>query len=274
MASMIETIKRRKSVRTFRDQALGVVQKSNIQRVCYANILGPLGNRSRFAIVDISEQDKQAVKKLGTYGMINGCNCFIAGIVKPAAANALIDFGYSFEKTVLELTAIGLGTCWMAGTFNKAGFVNQAQLKEGESLVVLSPVGLAAQKKSIVESLIDWIKPHSKRKSWDMLFFEGATATPLTREKAGRYATALECVRVAPSAINVQPWRIIKDPAANVFHFCSIPQKKAGNEELHIGIAMANFELAARESALTGKWKIVNTTIDGMRCYVDWVGQQ
>lgn len=33
---------------------------------------------------------------------------------------------------------------------------------------------------------------------------------PLEKEEAGNYEAALEMVRIAPSASNKQPWRILK----------------------------------------------------------------
>ena len=68
----------------------------------------------------------------------------------------------------------------------------------------------------------------------------------------------------APSANNFQPWRIIKEPKANIFHFYMkrIPGlkqlffMKADLQRVDIGIAMCHFALAADEEGLKGIWKV------------------
>ena len=92
--------------------------------------------------------------------------------------------------------------------------------------------------------------------------------TPLIRNEAGKYVTALEMVRIAPSASNKQPWRILKynqfwrfylqrtpgyrkDIIKQILNLCDL-------QRLDMGIAMCHFELSAKELGLNGKWVIEN----------------
>ena len=51
----------------------------------------------------------------------------------------------------------------------------------------------------------------SRRKPWEELFLDGGFDVGLTREAAGAYEVPLEMARLAPSASNRQPVRIVRD---------------------------------------------------------------
>lgn len=99
-----------------------------------------------------------------------------------------------------------------------------------------------------------------KRKPWNKLFFNKSLDHPITEEEAGSYAAPLEMVRLAPSASNKQPWRIVKND--NYWHFfldySKLINKAIGYDiqRIDIGIAMCHFELTALQEGLSGKWTI------------------
>ena len=85
--------------------------------------------------------------------------------------------------------------------------------------------------------------------------------TPLSPEAAGRYREALECVRLAPSASNGQPWRVVADAAKASFHFGLVRKKLIDRsistvslQEVDLGIALSHFDLACRELGLLGSF--------------------
>ena len=99
-----------------------------------------------------------------------------------------------------------------------------------------------------------------KRKDFEEMFFEKDFSTPISKENAGEYADILEAVRLAPSAKNAQPWRILKD--GNSFHFFekkTIPSSGHDIQRLDIGIAGCHFELAAKEKGINGKLDYLDT---------------
>jgi hypothetical protein len=119
----------------------------------------------------------------------------------------------------------------------------------------------------------------TSRKEFGALFLVGspsaslASMNPLTPASAGKYADALEAVRLAPSASNHQPWRIIKENDASIFHFYrkDTPGYTVAGD-IHIqyndmGIAMCHFELTAHETGLSGGWRVNDPRID----VGDWV---
>lgn len=97
-----------------------------------------------------------------------------------------------------------------------------------------------------------------QRKPWEALYFNNKFGTPLTEKEAGLYAVPLEMVRLAPSATNAQPWRVVKD--SNAIHFYETHNANAKEEEkmikkVDLGIAIAHFHQTALERGLTGKFE-------------------
>jgi hypothetical protein len=94
---------------------------------------------------------------------------------------------------------------------------------------------------------------------WKYLFFDGVWDSPLEKSAAGHYEIPLAMVRPAPSSMNKQPWRIVKDKGAFHFYLQRSPGYKmmtsaADLQRIDMGIAMCHFELTARELALDGEW--------------------
>ena len=112
-----------------------------------------------------------------------------------------------------------------------------------------------------------------KRKPWEEIFFEGNLENALSNIDLGKYGVLLEMIRLGPSAANRQPWRIIKEGDANIFHFYIAPQKGRMGQiyetmtRLDIGIAVCHFDLCAKELDVIGKWKLQNPEIQGTEDY-------
>ena len=98
------------------------------------------------------------------------------------------------------------------------------------------------------------------RMPFSELFFDESFDAPLTPEKAGKLAEVLEAVRLAPSAVNKQPWRIvISDSNA---HFYEKRSKGLASEsgwdvqKIDMGIALAHFDLASKELGIDTVFEI------------------
>lgn len=227
----------------------------------YANRKSPFGSEVRFRLIDFTEIERDEIKTLGTYGVIKGATLFIVGAVMDTD-KAMEDYGYSMERNILLATNLGLGTCWLGGTFKRSAFAQRIKISERELVPAVSPVGYAADKRTTRDSLLKFLVRSKKRKPWNELFYCGDLNTPLEKNNVGGYAVPLEAVRLAPSASNLQPWRIVKEKGDNTFHFCLKRAKKYYRafkkidlQKIDIGIAMCHFELSAHELELKGSWK-------------------
>ncbi len=256
--SVIELIKKRRSRRSFADQDLDKSQIEIIKSILQSYTCGPFGNTVVFSLIEKSFAQENHKVKLGTYGFISGARYFIAGQVeKGEYANE--DYGYLLETIMLHLTALDLGTCWLGGTFSRSDFSGILQAGNNTIIPAVTPVGVPADKATIRENIIRWGARSDMRKKWGELFFGNSFTSPMTKKDAGAYEVPLEMVRLAPSASNKQPWRISKTP--DEFRFFLKRTEgyiRIGNgvdlQRIDIGIAMAHFELACRESGLPGHW--------------------
>ncbi len=220
----------------------------------------------RFGLLAADGQDGKALRGLGTYGFIQDASGFVVGALK-AGKQDLEAYGYRLEQIVLAATDLGLGTCWLGGTFNKSAFARKIALQAGERIPAILAIGLMDDETQARQGVIRQRVNGHKRIPWEELFFDGDWGLPLAREHAGIYATALEMVRVAPSASNKQPWRIVQVESAFHFYLQRTPGYRSlmtrlvridDMQRLDMGIAMCHFELTARELGLSGQWGSVD----------------
>lgn len=254
--SIKELVQRRTSIRTYDDRAISEETLNKLNEFI-KELEGPFKPKVRFKIINVKEEINGG--KLGTYGVIKGASTYIGAAVEVGPMN-LEELGYEMERLILYATDLELGTCWIAGTFKKSEFSKSMDLKENEVFAVISPIGYKADRKSIIEKLIKFQGRSGGRKDWSELFKLNNFTTPIPiNEELEKIEEALENVRLAPSAVNKQPWRIIKDN--NKFHFYkeekySNHSKETGvdNHRIDMGIAMCHFDLTCKEHGIKGKF--------------------
>jgi hypothetical protein len=265
---MIGAINNRISVRSYADRPIEPNKKQELIHLLQSKSEGPFGNEVRFTLIDLSEMERKEIKGLGTYGFIRGATLFIASAIKDDV-RAMEDVGYCFEKVILTATNMGLGTCWMGGTFRRANFAKRMNMREDEIIPAVSPIGYQHDKKTVREKLIRRFAGSDHRKPWEDLFFDGNMNKPLLKDSAGEYTVPLECVRIGPSASNNQPWRIVYSKQHGMFHFYLKRTRgydklygKVDLQRIDMGIAMCHFELGSREKGFSGTWEVVKPNLD------------
>jgi len=276
--SAIETMKKRVSCRSFDGRPLDDKIKEQLKAFLRQNTRGPFGNLLRFELVDLTEAERAELKSLGTYGVIKGASLFIAGAVT-RGARAMEDYGFGLERNILFAAALGLGTCWLGGTLNRAGFARKIRLSQEEIMPAISPVGYPAVKRSLTDRAFRFMAKSDRRRPWEDLFFDEKPDNPLAKENAGAFGPALESVRVGPSASNRQPWRIIREGDAIHFFLARTPgyDKMPGEirlQEVDMGIALCHFELATGELGVRGSWREAKPSFDAgtWEYVVSWAG--
>jgi len=249
-----EAIQQRVSTRTFVDELLDTGIKTEILSILNDKVVPPFGQAARFHLIEHESRNE----KLGTYGFIKNASSFIVGAI-PNRQFAPVDYGFQLEKIILELTRIRLGTCWLGGTFTRTTFSRAIQLQHNELLPCITPVGLPAEEKRFADKIIRRAAGSDNRKPWKELFFQDNTKTPLVRENVGDYEAVLDMVRLAPSASNKQPWRVIKNEHG--FHFFlnrtrgyRSQFKSVDLQMVDMGIALCHWTWMAAELELAGQW--------------------
>ena len=242
-----ELIRQRRSVRTFDGTSL---RKEDGEKIlAFAQTAeNPYDISITWRLLNAAQQGLSSP-------VIVGADTFIAGKMNklPHAEEA---FGYTFELVVLYAGSLGVGTTWIAGTMDRGAFERAMHLADGEVLPCVSPLGYPAKKMSLREGLMRKGIKADTRMDFGALFFDGSFDVPLTPEKAGDLRDALEAVRLAPSAVNKQPWRAVV--CGDRVHFYEKHSKGyvAADgwdlQKIDLGIALCHFALTAKErGALT-----------------------
>jgi len=241
MKKITECIKERRSVRTFDGRTLDEETKARLMDFA-GKIENPWGIPVEFRFLEAKRDGL-------TCPVMTGTDLYVGGKVKtvPYANSA---FGYSFEAFVLYAQSLGLGTVWLGGTMNRGAFETAMDLGADEMMPCASPVGYPAAKMSMRETMMRKAVKADERQSFGELFFDGDFDVPLTEEKAGQFREPLEMVRLAPSAVNKQPWRVVVSDGTA--HFYRKGKGAAGDSRLDmqrvdLGIALCHFALTAEE---------------------------
>jgi nitroreductase len=263
ISSPAEVIGRRYSVRAYRDEPLTVADREGMVAFLKTNQTGPLGSRARFVLVAATGDSRAMLRGLGTYGVIRGAQAFLLGAVE-RGPHDLEDYGYLMECAVLRATEMGLGTCWLGGTFSRSAFAERIVLTPSETMPAVVALGYAAAGGKAKDPLRR-IASSNDRLPGDRLFFDGGFDVPLSPGRAGVFGAALDAVRWAPSASNKQSWRVVR--LGEDWHFfvrrgrthrspirLSALAGIADLRRVDLGIAMCHFEAVARESGASGSW--------------------
>ncbi len=245
MNNITEHIKNRRSVRTYDGRELDKKDIENLTSFAQT-IENPYKIPVDFKLMNAKEHGLNCPVTVGT-------DLFVGGKIK-CTENASVAFGYSFETFVLYAQSIGVGTVWLGGTMNRSAFEQAMELDSDEIMPCASALGYPAKKMSLRESMMRKGVKADERLPFEELFFDGSFDTPLTKEKAGKWAEVLEMVRLAPSAVNKQPWRVVV--CDNTVHFYLKRSKGFARTEkfdmqmIDIGIALCHFDLTAKQNNL------------------------
>lgn len=233
---ILKAIEKRHSVRSFTGELPPEEVMAGLSKdIAAANVQG-----YRIALI------KSAVSPhIGTYGVIRNAPAWLA-LITGGSAKSTLCCAMEAEKIVLDMTAAGLGSCWLAGTFKSKDIEKAVKLNEGEKVVAVIPFGIPADHKRFIEVLQGRMVRSRSRKPFEKLFSLSADAPQC-------YNQILEAVRLAPSAVNAQPWRISVDSRGNAT-FTSATDN--AYTMLDMGIALSHFTLAASSLGVKGHFVI------------------
>jgi hypothetical protein len=264
--SPLDLIRSRTSVRRFTGEIVAGEARQELERCCPAMGDGPFGGTCRFQLIDNRPRGGDRGERVGTYGIIRGARTYLAGATV-SSRYGLEDFGYLFELLVLKATDLGLGSCWLGGTFTRGRFARAMELREEEIIPAVSPVGIPTEQRSMVDRVFRWGAGSKQRKSWSELFYDGEKAVALSPDQAGQFATALDMIRLAPSAVNRQPWRCCKQGQRIHFYLLRSPGSRGMSptdyRRIDMGIAMAHFDLGMAASGIEGSWQVMDPPLSG-----------
>lgn len=219
----LEAIQVRTSRRTYLETPM---KKDNIQRIkeCIDE-----ANKASGLSITFMEDGSEAFNSIGkSYGMFKGVRSIILLKGEKSDLNLKEKSGYYGEKIVLEATKLGLGTCWVGGSFSKASLV----IPETEDLICVLTIGNVAEDRTLKEKLINHAI-HRKTKTVEE-FYQSKGEVP------DWFIGGMKAVQRAPSAINSQKVRFqYMEEEVKI----SIPDTHPF-DLIDLGIAKLHFELS------------------------------
>ena len=243
MSNFLELAKARRSVRTFEKAKLDFSVLNELKQFS-GQITNPYGIPVKFVFLDKKENDLSSP-------VLAGESKYVSAVVKKGE-HVEEAYGYSFEALLMRAHEMGLGTVWIGGTMPREKFETATGLAANDIMPCMSPLGIPAQNMSVKEILMRKGVKADNRKNFEELFFEDDFNTPLTEDKAESLGLkeALESVRVAPSAVNKQPWRVvITENAAHFYvrHDKGFVTPDYDLQKIDVGIGMYHFDQVMSE---------------------------
>ncbi len=204
------------------------------------------------AVVVTESPDRVFRGAVGPYGKIKGAPAFIAFIGNMDSPHVQEEVGYTGEGIILEATSLNLATCWVGGFFRPKVVASLIGISENERVLAVTPIGYATERQTQEERLMTGFGLTHRRKALSRI------ATGLQKsEWTDWIKAALEAARLAPSAVNRQPWKIHVEPdSITVSVNRRVPNFNV-SRRLDCGIAMLHIEVAALSYGIKGKWEFL-----------------
>ena len=189
------------------------------------------------------------------------------GIIGPSGAPAFVAFvgniddyhirekiGYLGESVVLEATSLGLSTCWVGGFLRKHMIEQLVDAESNEKVFGITPLGYAKEKESFKEGVMTGFGWSHRRKPLYKLV-RGLSETDWLEW----INNALDAARLAPSAMNRQPWKfhIVKDSITISTN--ETARDLSLSKRLDCGITMLHLEVAALNQGIHGIWELLDS---------------
>ena len=191
---------------------------------------------------------------IGSYGKMDGAPAYIAFIGNMDSISVQEEVGYTGEGIILEASALGLNTCWVGGFFRPEKVASLIEIKSNERVLAVTPVGYAHSGESLGEKLMTGLgRTHRRlpvsrlasRVEWDELSQWGKTA--------------IQAARLAPSAVNRQPWEFDIEDGGIVVRIRNHGPEITVSKRLDCGIAMLHIEVAALDCGVRGQWQLLKS---------------
>jgi hypothetical protein len=201
---------------------------------------------------------------VGGYGKVKGAPSALVMIGNEGDPSVQESVGYLGEAAVLEATSLELDTCWVAGFFDRKLAETLVELLPAERVLAISPLGYGQPRPRAGERLLKRaVGAHKRRPIQDI-------APGFDEERWPSWSTeGARLARLAPSAVNRQPWSIellteadpLTRPPEAIGAQISVVERGAEghvSRRLDCGIAMLHFEVGARLMGATGVWDLLD----------------
>jgi len=243
-----QVIEKRRSRRRFDYRTLDKNHLTQINYIC--KNFRPFSDARSILVPD--SPDSVFKGAIGPYGKIKGAPAFIAFIGNMENPHAHEQVGYTGEGIILEAEALNLATCWVAGFFRRKVVESLIELAKYERVLAVTPIGYAIERPSLEERVMTGFGLTHRRRSLANL------VTGISEQEWPQWVKpALEAARLAPSAVNRQPWRFRIEPDSITVSINILKREYGISKRLCCGIAMLHIEVAALNYGIQGHWEFL-----------------
>ena len=229
---LMEAIQVRTSRRTYLETPISDDKAKQLEEK-----INEVNKQGRLCLKLILNEPSAFGKLRKTYGMFKGVRNYILLIGK-TESDVKEKLGYYGEQLVLLATVLGLGTCWVGGTFDRS--IGSAYLEADETFCGVIVLGNVEEEKSWKERLISKATHRKTKTIEEMMKSEG--------EVPEWFQNGMKAVQKAPSAVNAQP--VVFTHQQGIVSAYS--EGKLGHEKIDLGIAKLHFEIGAGG----GNWEL------------------
>jgi hypothetical protein len=232
--NLAEAIQRRTSRRTYLET---LISKESADKL--NEMIDEVNREGNLSLKLILEEPTAFGGFMKSYGMFKGVRNYILLIGKKDDMDAREKIGYYGERIILLATQLGLGTCWVGGTFDRS--IGDIHLQSDEFLSGVITIGNVEEDKSWKERLISKLTHRNTKAIEEMMKAEG--------EVPEWFLDGMRAVQKAPSAVNAQP--VIFTYRQGIVS-AYVAREKYGYEKIDLGIAKLHFEIGAGG----GSWEL------------------
>ncbi len=258
-----EAIRRRISVRHYKSQPVPEEILQSVVKFGASSVALDDKIKIRFHLIEEGRQVAERMMYLTGARFLFGSSPHFIIATSEEKPLFMLNMGFCMEQMILFATEQGLGTCWIGGLFTEERIGTLLGLEKNERVIALTPIGYPDTSfyGRMTHDLIELGAANfGRRKPLKQIVFGSEWGSPLETE-GSELIEALECARLAPSWVNVQPWRFLVNgkeiiAVADASGRYSSVRDGKHYYRLDVGIAMSHFFLAAKEMGWDGKWQV------------------
>jgi hypothetical protein len=266
-SSLYSAILTRRSVRKYIPQPLSREDWEWVDKVIENS--KPLVSSNQFHISTMETiSDESHLKLLGVYGrLINPPYYLIPSI--SGDRFLLTDLGFRMQQITVQLWLKRIGTCYIGCLSRESEILGILDLPDkariGAFLVFGHPSGgIGFQTLASITHLLDG---RNHRQPFHKIFYLDSWENPAN--PPGEIIELMQAARMAPSAVNAQPWRfVLKDRDLFIFVVRNYFKYLLPSNENYCfydgGICLANLDMALSALNLKGSWQM----LDSNKCYI------
>jgi nitroreductase len=255
----------RRSIRSYDQRPFESADKARIELTL--NNTRALFPENQFnTIFHTKEKGEDLVSVLGAYGRFITPPYYLLPYII-GENQVYVDLGYQAEQIAIQLWSKGIGSCFIGCLSRQEKVRVNFHLPSTAHIAAFLVIGYPGDNlgfETITKTAMSIMGIRSRFPIEEISFLE---SFDLHFKPNGMWEKIIEAGRMAPSAVNAQPWRFLL--IKNELYLFSVQNSRkyllAENSHYSFhdcGICMANIDMALLSLGVQGKWKFLNGNLD------------